>query len=156
MQDRVYLLLIIVPVVFIILILATMLFVTSMNGGPSNPIASIPKVIFDNKDGETRVTVMGVGEQRYDAIYINYTVGNETFSVQGLNRYALDANISDVSFVLNITAISEEDHYMLNCTVKIEQVPPDTTYIWIQEEEETSLSRHRSPYTILAEWREIE
>jgi hypothetical protein len=152
MQDKVLYLLIAVPVIFIIMILATMMWVS----GPGNPIASIPKVIFDNTDGETIVTVSGVGEKMYDTIFINYTVGNETINVSGSNRYFLDVNVSAESFTLNVTAISGDDHYMLNCTVRVETVSSNDPYLWIQEEEDNSASRHRSPYTILAEWRDIE
>lgn len=152
MQDKVLYLLIAVPVIFIILILATMMWVS----GPGNPIASIPKVIFDHTDGETIVTVVGVGEKMYDDIFINYTVGNETFNVSGSNRYALDVNVSAVVFTLNVTAISGEDTYMLNCTVRVETTSDDDPYLWIREEEDNSASRHRSPHTILAEWRDLE
>jgi hypothetical protein len=156
MEDRVLALLVGVPILLIVLILGTMVFFTSDNGGPSNPIGAIPKVILDHVDGETVVTVMGVGKQRYDDIWINYSVGNRTFNLTGSNKYALDTNISAPTFVLNVTVLKDGDHYIYNCSVTVQAIPPEQTVLWITEEDEEVPDRNRSPFTALAEWRDIE
>ena len=155
MQDRLVAALITVPITIIILLLMTVVLLSLSDQEPPNPIGSIPKVIFDNTDGETVVTVMAVGERRYDEIHINYTVGNRTHLVNATHRYSLDANISATAYILNVTVLLGEDHYMLNCTVVVEATPSGTYYLWIQEEDDDEATRHRSPYTILAEWRDV-
>jgi hypothetical protein len=98
---------------------------------------------------------VSVGEQRYDAIHINYTVGNTTYNNSAFHRYTLDANITQEIFTLNVTVLLGEDHYMLNCTVRAESHPQDDVFLWIQEEGDDQATRHRVPYRILAEWRDM-
>jgi hypothetical protein len=155
MQDRLVASLITVPITIIILLLMTVVLLSLSDQEPSNPIGSIPKVIFDNTDEETVVTVLAVGGRRYDAIHINYTVGNETHHANATHRYSLDTNISAPSFTLNVTVLLGEDHYMLNCTVVTEVTTSGGVFLWIQEEDDDKATRHHSPYTILAEWRDV-
>jgi hypothetical protein len=39
--------------------------------------------------------------------------------------------------------------------VEVELDLPDNLYFWIQEEDEDEASRYPSPYTRLAEWRDM-
>ncbi len=155
MNDRLVAPLLTVPVSIIILLLMVVVLLSLADREPSNPVGSIPKVIFDHDDGETLITVTAVGERRYDEIHINYTVGDEKRSVNATRRYSLDTNISATYFVLNVTVLLGDDHYMLNCTVEVEPVPSGNPYLRIQEEDDNSPTRHHSPYTILAEWRDV-
>jgi hypothetical protein len=156
MQDRMLVYLLFIPVSIIILLLMTMVLLNLANEEPANPIAKIPQVIFDHAGGETIVTVIAVGKQRYDEIHLNYTVSNETHNSSSINRYTADVNITATFFELNVTVIIGNDHYMLNCTVEVETLQSGNVYLWIQEEDDSDATRHRIPYTLLAEWREIE
>lgn len=155
MQDNILGYVLFVPVAIIVLLIATMVALEYADQEPRNPIGAIPKVILDYVDDSTLVTIVSVGEQRYDAIHINYSVDDEDFFVNATNRYTLDTNISGQLFTLNITVITEEDHYMYNCTVRVVMEPPDNVYLWIVEEDEDEAVRHRIPYTVLAEWRDV-
>ena len=155
MHDRVLASMIVVPVTIVVLLVLSMVLIDYWYEESPNPLDVLPKVIFDHVQNETLVTVMGVGEQRYDAIHINYTVGNATHNLSAVDRYSLDTNISEASFVLNVTAVLRGDHYMLNCTIEVDISDVEHTYFWIQEEEDSSPARHRSPFTILAEWRDM-
>ncbi|UCC93892.1 MAG: hypothetical protein JSW25_04280 [Thermoplasmata archaeon] len=155
MQDRVLGMLIFVPVAIIVLLLLAMYLVDFLEEDPVNPVGSIPKIIMDHEGNETIVTVKAVGERRYDAMHINYTAGNETQNLSAFNRYVLDAGINHTIFVLNITVIRGNDHYLYNCSVSVELVEGEPVYFWIQEEGDEISERHRSPFKTLAEWREI-
>jgi hypothetical protein len=155
MRDRLVASLITVPITIIILLLMIVVLLSLGDQEPSNPIGSIPKVIFDHTEDGTVITVMAVGERRYDAIHINYTVGDETHPVNATRRYSLDTNVSALSFTLNVTVDLGDDHYILNCTVVVDVTTSGDTYLWIQEEDDSKATRHRSPYTILAEWRDM-
>jgi hypothetical protein len=155
MHDRVLASMIVVPVTIVVLLVLSMVLLDYWYEESPNPLDVLPKVIIDRVDNATLVTVMGVGQQRYDAIHINYTVGNTTTNVSAPHRYSMDVNVSGANFVLNVTAILKGDHYMLNCTVEVDLTDIEHTYFWIQEEEDATPARHRSPYTILAEWRDM-
>lgn len=155
MQDRVLASMIVVPVTIVILLVLSMVLIDYWYEESPNPLDVLPKVIFDRVDNATLVTVLGVGGQRYDAIHINYTVGNATHNLSATHRYSLDVNVSENLFMLNVTAILKGDHYMLNCTVEVDLAEPEHTYFWIQEEQDSNPARHRSPFTILAEWRDL-
>ncbi len=155
MQDRVLAALIFVPVAIIVMLIGTMVLVDYLEQEPRNPVGEIPMVILDHAGNETLVTVMAVGEHRYDAIYVNYTAGNRTEVISAHDRYVLDANVSEPEFVLNVTVWAGENMYMFNCSVFLELLPDEPVYVWIVEEGETDLSRHRTPYKVLAEWREV-
>jgi len=156
MQDRVLAALIVVPVTIIVMLIGTMVMVDYLEQEPRNPVGEIPKVILDHVGNETLVTVKSVGERRYDAIYINYTIDNRTFVVSAFDRYVLDANVSEPGFKLNVTVWAGENLYIFNCSVYLEKLPDEPVYIWIVDEGETDLSRHRTPYKVLAEWRDVE
>lgn len=156
MQDRMVVYILFVPVSIIILLLMAMVLLDLADEEPSNPIGKIPQIIFDQSGGETIVTVIAVGKHRYDAIHMNYTAENVTHDSSAMDRYTMDVNISAAFFQLNVTVITGDDHYMLNCTVEVEKLQSGTVYLWIQEEDDSDPSRHHLPYTILAEWREIE
>lgn len=155
MQDRVLAALIFVPVTIIVMLIGVMVVMDYLEQEPRNPVGEIPKVILDHSGNETLVTVKAVGEHKYDSIYINYTVGNRTEVVSAQDRYVLDANVSEPEFVLNITVWAGENQYMYNCTVYLEMRPDEPVYVWIVDEGDTDLSRHRTPYEVLAEWREV-
>ncbi len=155
MQDSIVAYIIIVPVTIIALLILAMFLLEYAEQEPVNPIGAIPKVIFDHADNATLISVVSVGEQRYDAIHINYTVGNSTINNSAFNRYTLDTNISEDFFTLNVTVLLEGDHYMLNCTIRVERLPPEEVYIWILEEGDDEAARHRVPYRLLAEWRDM-
>jgi len=155
-EDRVIAAIIAVPVVLIIVLVGTMALLGYLEQRPPNPVGSISKVVLDHVGRETLVTVKSVGEWRYDSIHINYTVGGETHNTSAFNRYVLDANVSGIEFVLNVTVILEEDHYMFNCTVEVQYVSATDVRLWIQEEGDDSPDLHRLPYTVLMEWRDID
>lgn len=155
MQDRVLGLLIFVPVALIVLLLGAMVLIDYLEEDPVNPVGAIPKVIIDHVGNNTLVTVKAVGERRYDAIHINYTVGTETVTSSVIDRYVLDASIEATEFILNITVLRGDDHYLYNCSVQVENLPQEPVHLWIMEEGDDEHSRHRSPYKTLAEWREI-
>jgi hypothetical protein len=155
MQDRVLGLLIFVPVAIIVLLVLTMALLDFLEEEPINPVGSIPKVILDHHQNDTLVTVKAVGEYRYDAIYINYTVGNETHNLSAIDRYVLDAAITGRDFMLNITVFRGTDQYIFNCSVQVDVLPNEPVYLWIKEEGDGEHTRHRSPYRTLAEWREV-
>lgn len=155
-EDRVLALLIGVPVVLIVVLVGTMALLNYLEEQPPNPVGSIPKVVFDHTDGGTLVTVKSVGERRYDAIFINYTVDGETYNSSAIDRYVLDVNVSQIEFMLNITVLLEGDHYMFNCTVEVHFVSASDVRLWIREEEDDRARLHRLPYTILMEWRDVD
>ena len=155
MQDKVLGFLIIVPVAIIVLLVLAMVLLDYLDEDPVNPVGAIPKVIFDHHGNETIITVKAVGERRYDAIHINYTVGNEIHSSSVFNRYVLDAAINVSTFYLNITVIRGEDHYFYNGSIIVDNLPDEAVYFRIQEEDDDEHDRHRSPYKTLAEWRDI-
>ena len=155
MHDSILGYVLFVPVAIIVLLILAMVALEYTEQDPHNPIGAIPKVILDHVDNSTLVTVVSVGEHRYDSIHINYTVDDEDFFVNATNRYTLDTNISAHLFTLNITVITEDDHYMYNCTVRVAIESPDNVYLWIQVEGDDEAVRHRAPYTLLAEWRDI-
>jgi len=155
MQDRVIGLLIFIPVAIIVLLVGAMVIIDFLEQDPVNPVGSIPKVIIDNHNNETIVTVKAVGERRYDAIHINYTVGDVTHNSSVFDRYVLDAAINGSEFILNITVLRGNDHYLYNCSIQVEMLPDEPIHFWIKEEGDDEHSRHRSPFKTLAEWREI-
>lgn len=147
--------LVFVPVAIIVLLVLTMALLDYLEEEPNNPVGSIPKVIIDHHENETIVTVKAVGETRYDTININYTVGNETHNLSAHNRYVLDTNITAREFELNITVMRGSDQYIYNCSVEVDAVPNEPTYVWVMEENQSAHSRHRVPFRTLAEWREV-
>lgn len=155
MRDRVMGLLIFVPVAIIIMLVLTMALMDYLEEDPVNPVGAIPKVIIDHHGNETIVTVKAVGERRYDAIHINYTAGNETHNNSVFQRYVLDTSINYTSFLLNITVLRGNDHYIYNCSVQVEMLPEEPVAFWIMEEEDDEHTRHRSPFKTLAEWRDV-
>jgi hypothetical protein len=156
MYDRMVSYLLLIPVSIIILLLMTMVLLSLADEEPSNPVGSIPKVIFDTAEGETIITITSVGEHRYDEIHLNYSVGEAQTNTSAFKRYSFDINVSVPSFTLNVTVISGKDHYLLNCTVEVDRNPSSNVFFWIKEEDDNKASRHRSPYTILVEWRDLE
>jgi hypothetical protein len=42
-----------------------------------------------------------------------------------------------------------------NCTVRVAIEPPDNVFLWILVEGDDEAVRHRIPYTLLAEWRDM-
>ena len=155
MQDSILGYVLFVPVAIIVLLILAMVALEYTEQDPRNPIGTIPKVVLDHVENSTLVTVVSVGVHRYDSIHINYTVGEEDFFVNATNRYTLDTNISGQFFTLNITVITENDHYMYNCTVRVAIESPDSVYLWVQVEGDDEAERHRIPYTLLAEWRDM-
>ncbi len=155
MQDSILGYVLFVPVAIIVLLILAMVALEYTEQDPRNPIGAIPKVVLDHVENSTLVTVVSVGVHRYDSIHINYTVGEEDFFVNATNRYTLDTNISGQFFTLNITVITENDHYMYNCTVRVAIESPDSVYLWVQVEGDDEAERHRIPYTLLAEWRDM-
>ena len=156
MNDHVVGYLLFVPVSIIIVLLMAMVLIGLSEEESSNPIDRIPKVVFDYVDGTMVISVMGFGEHRYDAIHINYTADNHSANTSVEHRYAIDAVIPFDDFVLNVTAISGSDTYMLNCTVEVVRRPTGDLRLRIQEEDDNKASDHRFPYTLLAEWRDLE
>ena len=155
MQDSILGYVLFVPVAIIVLLILAMVALEYTEQDPRNPIGVIPKVVLDHVDNSTLVTIVPVGVHRYDMIHINYTVGDEDFFVNATNRYTLDTNISGQLFTLNITVITEGDHYMYNCTVRVAMEPPASVFLWILSEGDDEAERHRVPYTVLAEWRDM-
>ncbi len=155
MQDRVLGMLIFVPVALIVLLLGAMVLLDYLDEDPVNPVGAIPKVIIDHDGNQTLVTVKAVGERKYDAIHINYTVGSETVNNSVINRYVLDATIDADEFILNITVLRGNDHYLYNCSVQVESLPQEPVHLWIMEEGDDEHTSHRTPFKTLAEWREI-
>ena len=155
-EDRVLAAIIAIPVLLIIVLVGTMALLGYLDQRPPNPVGSIPKVVFDHVEGETLITVKSVGEWRYDSIQINYTEGGVRQNSSVFNRYVLDANVSSIEFVLNVTVILEEDHYMFNCTVEVQYVSSTDVRLWIREEGDDSPDLHRLPYTVLMEWRNLD
>lgn len=147
--------LIFIPVAIIVLLVLAMVLIDYIEEDPVNPVGAIPKVILDHQGNETIITVKAVGDRRYDAIHINYTAGNLSKNLSAYNRYVLDTSLNQTEFLLNITVIRGDDHYFFNCSVLVEIVPHEPVYIWIMEEDELEHTRHRSPYKIIAEWREV-
>jgi hypothetical protein len=144
-----------VPVAIIVLLVVAMVLIDYLEEDPVNPVGSIPKIIFDHDGNETVITVKAVGERRYDAIHINYTAGNLTQNLSAFQRYVLDTGINQSVFLLNITVVRGNDHYLFNGSVQVEIVEGEPVYFWIMEEDDNQHDRHRSPYKTLAEWREI-
>ena len=155
MQDRVLGLLIFTPVAIIVLLVGSMVLIDYLEEDPVNPVGSIPKVIIDHIGNETLVTVKAVGERRYDAIHINFTVGDMTYNNSVEDRYVLDATTNGTAFLLNITVLRGNDHYLYNCSVQVEMLPQEPVHFYIMEEGDDEHSSHRSPFKTLAEWREI-
>ncbi len=155
MQDSILGYVLFVPVAIIVLLILAMVALEYTEQDPRNPIGAIPKVVLDHVENSTLVTVVSVGVHRYDSIHINYTVGEEDFFVNATNRYTLDTNITGQLFTLNITVITEDDHYVYNCTVRVAIEPPDNVFLWILVEGDDEAERHRIPYTLLAEWRDM-
>ena len=155
MQDSILTSLVTVPVAIMVLLIFAMFMLEYTDTQPRSPIGSIPKVIMDYVDNATVVTVVSVADYRYDAIIINYTIGNKTFSKSALGRYALDVSLTESLFNINVTAIWGSDYYMLNCTVEVEHTSGSSVYLWIREEGHSSSSKHRVPFTLLAEWRDV-
>ena len=155
MRDHLVTYLTFIPISIILLLMITVVVVNWGDDEPSNPVGEIPKVVLDHQNDEVIVTVVYFGNHIYDAIYINYTVGVEKFNVSAHTRYVLDANISAPFFTLNITVLSGPDHYMFNSTVQVEYKSGDVRLL-VQEEGQDKASDHSTPYTILAEWRDME
>jgi len=124
-------------------------------GDTSQPsITRIPKVIMDHVDNQTVITVMALGEHRYDRIYVNHTTHEGSFNNSSVHRYAMVVPIKDASFTLNVTVLDKRDVYMLNCTVRLDLANPERPVFWVREERQTKESDHDSPYTVVLEWRE--
>ena len=121
--------------------------------GTQSPISRIPKVILDTVDNATLVTVMALGEVRYDTICLNYTADGVRHDLCAQDRYVLDAIVANATFTLNITVIDRTDVYMLNATVRLDLTHPDDPLIWVQEEGQSKGSDHGAPYSVVAEWR---
>ncbi len=155
MHDNIFGYVLFVPVAIIVLLIVAMVALEYYEQDPRNPIGAIPKVILDHVDGSTLVTIVSVGEHRYEAIHINYTLDDEAFYVNATNRYTLATNISGDLFTLNITVITEDDHYIYNCTVRVKIESSGERYLEILEEDEDEAKRHGVPYTLLAEWRDM-
>ena len=154
MHDRVLASLIFVPVAIIVLLILAMIAVDIYRESP-NPLEKIPKVIMDFVDNETVVSVIAVGEVRYDEIHINYTVEDHTFTSSVYKRYSLDVGIAQRHFTVNVTAKEGSDVYMFNATVGVDLSNPSHPYFDVREEGDSGSSRHRSPYTTLAQWRDL-
>jgi len=122
------------------------------NGQPS--VTKIPKVIMDYVDNQTVVTVMALGEHRYDRIYVNHSSDSGRFNNSSVHRYAMVVPIEEPTFALNITVLDKRDVYMLNCTVRLDISNPSKPLFWVREEDQTRESDHASPYTVVLEWRE--
>ena len=155
MHDNIVGYVLFVPVGIMILLIVAMVALEYYEQDPHNPISAIPKVILDHVDDSTLVTIVSVGEHRYEAIHINYTVDDEDFFVNATDRYTLDVNISHQSFTLNITVITENDHYIYNCTIKVMKGSKGESYLMIQEEGDDTAVRRKVPYRLLAEWRDM-
>jgi hypothetical protein len=124
-------------------------------GDTSQPsITRIPKIIMDYVDNQTVVTVMALGEHRYDHIYVNHTTHEGSFNNSSSHRYAMVVPIQDTSYALNVTVLDKRDLYMLNCTVRVDLADPAKPLFWVREERQTKESDHASPYTVVLEWRE--
>jgi len=155
MHDNIFGYVLFVPVGIMILLIVAMVALEYYEQDPHNPIGAIPKVILDHVDDSTIVTIVSVGEHRYEAIHINYTVDDEDFFVNATDRYTLDANISAQAFTLNITVITKDDHYIYNCTVRVTVGSQGERYLLIQGEDDDEAVRHKVPYRLLAEWRDM-
>lgn len=124
-------------------------------GDTSQPsITRIPKVIMDYVDNQTVITVMALGEHRYDRIFVNHTTQGGSFNNSSSHRYAMVVPIEDASFTLNVTVLDRRDVYMLNCTVRLDLASPSKPVFWVREERQAKESDHDSPYTVVLEWRE--
>ena len=135
-------------------IIVVALFTGCIGDGNQPSITRIPKVILDYVDNQTVVTVMALGEYRYDSIYVNHTTGGGSFNNSSVHRYAMVVPVQDASFTLNVTVLDKRDVYMLNCTVRLDLVDPARPHFWVREERQTKENDHESPYTVVLEWRE--
>ncbi len=120
---------------------------------PQSQLSRIPKVIIDRTDSATLVTVMALGEVRYDLICLNYTADGRLHNSCVRNRYAMDALIANDTFTLNVTVQDRTDVYMFNATVRVDLTDPEEALFWVQEEEDSKEDDHGSPYTFVMEWR---
>jgi hypothetical protein len=96
---------------------------------PPSPIASIPKVIVDFQDNETRIYLTSVNA---DVRYANVSIslGNENLtanlSFNDTKSFALLARTNLTYFTLNATADDGSTHYFYNASVHIaERTPTD-------------------------------
>lgn len=135
-------------------IIVVAIFMGCIGDGSQPSITRIPKVIMDFVDNQTVVTVMALGEHRYDRIYVNYTSHEGRFNNSSVHMYAMVVPIRDASFTLNITVLDKRDIYMLNCTVRLDIADSANPLFWVREEAQTRESDHASPYTVVLEWRE--
>jgi len=135
------------------MIIVVALFAGCIGDGGQPSITRIPKVIMDYVDNQTVVTVMALGEHRYDRIWVNHTTQQGSFNNTSVHRYAMVVPIQDASFTLNVTVLDKRDVYMLNCTVRLDLVDPVKPHFWVREEQETKEGDHDSPYTVVLEWR---
>jgi len=121
--------------------------------GGGSPISRIPKVILDTVDNATLVTVLALGEVRYDTICINYTADGVRHDQLAEDRYVMDVLVANASFTLNITVIDRQDVYMLNATVRLDPTDPQDPVFWVQEEGQNREQDHAAPYSMVAEFR---
>ena len=124
-----------------------------LTDNPQSQLSRIPKVILDRLDNATLVTVMALGEVRYDLICLNYTADGKLHNSCVRDRYALDASVPNETFTLNITVQDRTDVYMYNATVRLDLTDPKDVLFWVQEEDDAKEDDHGSPYTIVMEWR---
>jgi hypothetical protein len=124
-----------------------------LTDNPQSQLSRIPKVIIDRVENATLVTVMALGEVRYDLICLNYTAGGELHNSCARHRYVMDALVTNETFTLNVTVQDRTDVYMFNASVRVDLTDLDDTRFWVQEEDATKERDHSSPYTIVMEWR---
>ena len=134
------------------LVLAVLAAGCLIDGGGS-PISRIPKVILDSVDNSTLVTVLALGEVRYDTICINYTADGVRHDLCAQDRYVMDILVANATFTLNITVIDRLDVYMLNSTVRLDLTDPQDPVFWVQEEGQAKEQDHASPYSVMVEFR---
>lgn len=79
-----------------------------------SPIGSIPKIIVDHVEDETKVDVKGLDDHRYSSISIRVFRGNDTYlNLSEENVFTQHAVFSQKEFTLNITVADKKKVYGL-------------------------------------------
>ena len=87
-----------------------------------SPLISIPELIIDYDDNETKLWVKGsVYNYKYNEINITIVdlYYDKRITVSEKNTYCTSSKTNFTNFDINITVITKENYYTYNCSVKV-------------------------------------
>ena len=129
---------------------------------PISPLGTIPKVLVDYVDNQTKVYVYPLDDYRYTSVRSRIFLGNETFKVKtDNNTYSHHVATNKDRFTLNITVLDQKKEkkkvysFEANITVHPQQYPDTVLLISIYNPKgspnEKKISQSNLPWRTLAE-----